>query len=68
MGRRVQLSVELPADLAELRLPAAVQRRLQHLLDSQDHGERLSREDREEAEGLVDIAEVLTLLRLQSDK
>jgi hypothetical protein len=59
-------TIEIPADLAHFRLPDAVQTRLQHLLDKQDAGEKLTPEEREEAEGLVDLAEFLSLLQLCS--
>jgi hypothetical protein len=62
------LQVDLPDDLARLRLPAAVAARLQTLLDRQDAGQSLSSEEREEAEGLVDLAEFLTLLRLREER
>jgi hypothetical protein len=58
------LEVDLPDDLARLRLPAAVAARLQSLLDRQDEGCNLSVSERQEAEGLVDLAEFLSLLRL----
>jgi hypothetical protein len=48
------------------RLPAAVQARLQDLLDRQDAGEKLTGREREEAEGLVDLAEFLSLFELRS--
>jgi hypothetical protein len=60
----LNLEADLPADLARFRLPEAVAARLQSLLDRQDSGQPLTEEEREEAEGLVDIAEFLTLLRL----
>ncbi|AGP36592.1 hypothetical protein SCE1572_20095 [Sorangium cellulosum So0157-2] len=56
--------MELPSGLAQLRLPEGVDRRLQALLDKQDRGEQLSADEAIEAEGLVDLAELLTLLRL----
>lgn len=59
-------TIELPADLVPLELPAAVQARLQFLLDRQDSGERLSTEEHREAQGLVDLAEFLSLLRLRA--
>jgi hypothetical protein len=62
------LQVDLPDDLARLRLPAAVAARLQTLLDRQDAGLPLSTAEREEAEGLVDLAEFLTLLRLREER
>lgn len=57
-------TIELPPELAEFRLPEAVNARLQHLLDLQDEGNPLSPDERAEAEGLVDLAELLSLLRL----
>ncbi len=62
------LEVDLPEDLARLRLPNAVAARLQRLLDRQDGGAPLSPEEREEAEGLVDLAEFLTLLKLREER
>ncbi|HVS73010.1 MAG TPA: hypothetical protein VHQ47_17275 [Phycisphaerae bacterium] len=59
------LEVDLPADLARLRLPAAVAARLESLLDRQEEGEELSAAERAEAQGLVEMAEFLTLLRLR---
>lgn len=64
----VTLDVELPADLDRFRLPQAVNARLQSLLDRQDAGQPLSAEERAEAEGLVDLAELLTLLRLRTER
>ena len=62
------LEVELPDDLPRLRLPRAVAARLQALLDRQDSGQPLSGQEREEAEGLVNMAELLTLLRLRAER
>jgi hypothetical protein len=62
----VELSLELPADLARLTLPEGVDRRLHNLLDKQDRGEPLSEDERIEAEGLTNLADLLTLLRLRS--
>jgi hypothetical protein len=58
--------VEIPLSLARFRLPDAVEQRLQHLLDRQDSGENLMRQEREEAEGLVELAEFLSLLNLRA--
>lgn len=41
---------------------------MQNLLDKQDEGQTLSTEEREEAEGLVDLAELLTVLRLRAER
>ena len=62
------LDVDLPADLERFRLPEAVAARLQSLLDQQDAGKPLSLQERDEAEGLVDLAEFLTLLRLRAER
>lgn len=62
------LDVELPSDLEKLRLPAAVQQRLERLLDQQDSGAPLSEDERKEAEGLVDLSEFLSLLRLRAER
>jgi hypothetical protein len=62
------LEVDLPADLVRFRLPQAVAVRLKTLLDRQDSGQPLSAQEREEAEGLIDLAEFLTLLRLRAER
>jgi hypothetical protein len=62
------LDVELPADLDRFHLPEAVNARLQFLLDRQDGGQPLTPEERAEAEGLVNLAEFLTLLRLRAER
>ncbi|HKI37037.1 MAG TPA: hypothetical protein VKA46_34610 [Gemmataceae bacterium] len=62
------LEIDLPADLARFRLPQALASRLQTLLDRQDSGQPLTAQEREEAEGLVDLADFLTLLRLRAER
>lgn len=62
------LELDLRDDLARFRLPEAVAARLQTLLDRQDSGQPLTAQEREEAEGLVDLAEFLTLLRLRAER
>jgi hypothetical protein len=62
------IEVDLPGDLAELRLPPAVAARLQTLRDRQDSGHPLTAQERDEAEGLVNLAEFLTLLRLRAER
>ena len=62
------IEVDLPADLARFRLPEAVAARLQTLLDRQDSGLPLSASERDEAEGLANLAEFLTLLRLRAER
>jgi hypothetical protein len=62
------IEVDLPDDLARFQLPEAVAARLQTLLDRQDSGHCLSQEEQDEAEGLVNLAEFLTLLRLRAER
>jgi hypothetical protein len=64
----VSIRLEVPDDLARFRLPASVNARLQELLDRQDRGLRLSAAERREAEGLVNLAELLSLLRLRAER
>jgi hypothetical protein len=63
---KVGFEIEVPADLARLQLPTGVDRRLHALLDKQDGGMALTTDEQAEAEGLVELAELLTLLRLRS--
>ncbi len=65
MAQQVTITLEMPDDMPGLHLPAGVNHRLQELLDRQDSGETLSASEREEAEGLVNLAELLSLLRLR---
>jgi hypothetical protein len=66
MSQTVALELLIPDDMAGIRLPPGVDQRLTHLLDRQGAGERLSKSERQEAEGLVELAEMLALLRLRS--
>jgi hypothetical protein len=68
MPQSIQLEVEMPDDLARFHLPAGVQHRLQKLLDKQDAGSGLSPEEKREAEGLVDLADLLSLLRSRTER
>jgi hypothetical protein len=65
---KIAIELEMPDDLARFRLPAGVNARLQELLDRQDQGIELSAAEREEAEGLVNLAEFLTWLRLRAER
>jgi hypothetical protein len=68
MANSTHLEVEMPGDLARFRLPAGVQQRLQELLDRQDAGNALTAEEKSEAEGLVEVADLLSLLRLRAER
>lgn len=60
--------VEIPVELTQFQLPQAVQDRLQLLLDRQDEGQELSPPEQQEAKGLVELAEFLSLLRLRATR
>jgi len=68
MSQQVFIEIEMPAALSQFKLPSGVNERLQNLLDRQDNGELLTDNERREAEGLVDLAEFLSLLRLRSNR
>jgi len=62
----MQMQLTLDENLVTFELPQAVQARLQDLLDRQDEGQPLTQAERKEAEGLVELAEFLSLLRLRA--
>ena len=62
------IEVEMPADLDRFRLPGGVHDRLHELLDRQDAGYPLSDAERREAEGLVSLADFLSLLKLRAER
>lgn len=66
MSQRVVIELEIPSDLERFVLPEGVTQRLQALLDRQDQGENLTAAELVEAEGLVDLAELLSLLKLRA--
>ena len=68
MTQPVVVEIELPAGWEDFRIPEALHRRLQELLDRQDRGQPIAPAEREEAQGLVDLAEWLSLLRLQAKR
>jgi hypothetical protein len=64
MSQTVQLTVPMPARLASLRFPKALDERLHHLLDEQGRKGRLTPPERKEAEALANIATTLSILKL----
>ncbi len=61
----IQLNVT--NEMASFRLPKGVDARLHALLDKQDSGTPLTSAERREAEGLVNLVQFLSMLRLQSE-
>ena len=68
MTQNTVIKIEMPVSLRQIKLSKGVDNRLQTLLDRQDRGERLSTAEKKEAQGLVDLAEMLSLLRLRSER
>jgi hypothetical protein len=68
MPHRVVVELELPGDLARLQLPQGVNRRLHRLLDKRDRDGKLSPTEQQEAEGLVELVDLLSLLKLRAER
>ena len=68
MSQHVLVEIQMPSDLDQFKLPPGVDERLQDLLDRQDRGEPLTPSERREAEGLIDLAEVLSLLKMRAQR
>jgi hypothetical protein len=64
MSQTVQLTVPMPANLAKLRLPKALNDRLHFLLDEQGRRGRLTLAEKKEAKGLAELASTLSILKL----
>lgn len=62
------IRIEMPVKADKIRLPKAVDDRLQMLLDKQDRGDKLTGKERKEAEGLVELSEMLSLMRARSKR
>ena len=69
MSQTMAFQLEVPDDLTRFHLPEGVQHhRLDSLLDQQDRGVPLSSDERREAEGLVNLADLLSVLRLRAER
>jgi hypothetical protein len=66
MSRSVMVELHLPEDWRKFRLPPALEERLQELLDRQDHEGKLSTRERREAKALVELVDMLTLIKAQA--
>ena len=64
MSQTVQLTVPMPANLARLRFPKALDDRLHFLLDEQGRKGKLTPAEKKESEGLAEMASVLSILKL----
>lgn len=68
MAQHALVEIEMPLAIEQFKLPEGVNVRLQSLLDQQEQGQPLSDKERKEAEGLVELAEMLSLLRLRAQR
>jgi len=67
-SQHILVELEMPVGLDEFKLPSGVNDRLQSLLDRQDAGDRLTDGEREEAEGLIELSDMLSLLRARAQR
>ena len=67
-SQHILVDLEMPLGLEQFKLPPGVNERLQTLLNRQDAGETLTTSEREEAEGLVELSEMLSLLRARAQR
>ena len=68
MSTVIAIELEIPDDLAQFRMPPGVNSRLQESLDRQDQGTPLSAAEKQEAEGLVELSELLSLSKLRAQR
>jgi hypothetical protein len=66
MERPVFVELDLPQPWRKFRLPRALDRRLRDLLDRQDRDGKLTPGEREEAEALVELVDILTLMKART--
>jgi hypothetical protein len=66
MSRSVFVEVDLPEQWRKFRLPAALDDRLRELLDRQDRDGKLLLRERQEAEALVELVDILTLMKART--
>lgn len=66
MAQKLNVELSLPGDWRKFKMPPALERRLQTLLDKQDEQGKLSIVEREEADALVELSEMLSLLKIRA--
>jgi hypothetical protein len=65
---QVLVEIDIPRDWRKFRLPPALAKRLQDLLDRQHQEGKLSRGERSEAEALVELTDMLSLIKLRAQR
>jgi hypothetical protein len=66
MPQSVLVELQLPEDYRRFRMPAALNKRLQDLLDRQDQQGKLSPAERREAVALAELNDLLSLMQLRA--
>jgi hypothetical protein len=66
VAEKVLVELNLPADWRKFRIPRALENRLQSLLDKQDLAGKLSASERREAEALVELSEMMSLIKVRA--
>ncbi len=66
MAQNLVVELAVLEEFDRLRLPDALNQRLQQLLDRQDRGEALNEAERTKADGPVDLAESLSVIGLRA--
>jgi hypothetical protein len=68
MSQSVTVELDWPRDWKRFRMPSALQDRLQELLDRQDRDGKLPRREQREASALVDLNDLLSLMKLRAER
>jgi hypothetical protein len=66
MRHPVFVEADLPKRWRKFRLPPALDNRLRELLDRQDRDGKLTPSERSEAEELVELVDILTLMKART--
>ena len=64
----VTVELELPQDWKRFQMPVALKARLNSLLDEQDKPGKLSKAEREEAQALTELVDLLSLMKLRTER
>ena len=65
---QVLIELDIPNDWQKFKLPAALNDRLQSLLDKQDQEGKLTRSERREAKAIAELSDMLSLMKLRARK
>ena len=65
---QVTIELDIPRDWKQFKLPPALGRRLQALLDKQDQDGKLTRPERQEAKAITQLVDMLSLMKLRAQK